>query len=48
MPVRVFLNGEEKWLTPTDRWATMTIDSDGTELAVDNNFCVGIMIDTGK
>lgn len=40
MPVRVHLNGEEKWLAPTTRWTTVKLKNDNPQLVVDPNFYI--------
>ncbi len=38
MPIRVFVNGSEKWIFPNAEWKTESIN--GTELKFDNNFYI--------
>lgn len=40
MPVRIHLNGEEKWLAPTTRWTTVKLKNDNPQLVVDPNFYI--------
>jgi hypothetical protein len=39
MPVKIFLNGEEKWLKPNTDWASDTI-TEKPQLKIDANFYV--------
>lgn len=48
MPLKVTINGAEKWLSPTGRWTNVTLDTDNSELVVDRNFYVGVMNDSVK
>jgi aminopeptidase N len=38
MPVRVFINGTEKWLFPSEEWKKEKLD--GTQIVFDNNFYI--------
>ncbi|PKH68310.1 peptidase M1 [Flavobacterium sp. ALD4] len=40
MPVKIFLNGEEKWLKPNTDWASDTITAEKPQLKIDPNFYV--------
>ena len=40
MPLRVFVDGEPLWLTPTTEWKTEKADPDATTFKVDQNFYV--------
>ena len=40
MPIRVFVDGSEKWLFPTAEWKTEQLD--GTQLDFDKNFYIEI------
>ena len=41
MPVRIFLNGDEKWLQPNTEWTTDSISIKNPQLKIDPNFYVG-------
>jgi aminopeptidase N len=40
MPVKIFLNGEEKWLKPNTDWASDTFTAEKPQLKIDPNFYV--------
>jgi hypothetical protein len=41
MPVRIFLNGDEKWLQPNTEWTIDSISIKNPQLKIDPNFYVG-------
>ncbi|WP_394750579.1 M1 family metallopeptidase [Spongiimicrobium salis] len=40
MPIRIFIEGKEKWFFPTSEWATETFPGDTSTLIIDPNFYV--------
>ncbi|WP_411031942.1 M1 family metallopeptidase [Spongiimicrobium sp. 3-5] len=40
MPVRIFINHDEKWLFPTTEWKTESMDKDDYKLKIDQNFYI--------
>ena len=48
MPVRIWLNGEEKWLEPATRWGVLTVEKPLEVLKVDPNFYVAMFHLDGK
>lgn len=40
MPIRLFVDGEAHWLTPTAAWKVMVIDGDLSTLGIDRNFYI--------
>ena len=43
MPVKVWVGGEEAWLTPGGEWSSMLEVPDGAQITLDRNFYVGSM-----
>ncbi|MBN3518958.1 M1 family metallopeptidase [Algoriphagus lutimaris] len=49
MPVKIKFNtGQELWLKPTTRWASIDLDTGVERLSVDTNFYVGMMNISGR
>ncbi len=46
MKVKVYINGEMQWLTPTLRWQTLQIDSPYKSFEVDKDFYVAVFLST--
>ncbi len=42
MPLKVFLNGNEMWLSPSNKWQSKKIEIDKLDLKVDPNFYVPV------
>jgi aminopeptidase N len=40
MPLKIILNGEEKWIYPTENWKEITLNSDAHNFKIDENFYV--------
>jgi aminopeptidase N len=40
MPVKVNINGESQWLSPTTRWTSVELNKDNPRLVVDPNFYI--------
>ncbi len=40
MPVRVFVDDQEKWLFPNDQWKTESLGTDSPEIEIDRNFYI--------
>jgi len=43
MPVKVWINDQEKWLTPTTQWQPLELKTDNPKIIVDRNFYVAKM-----
>ncbi len=48
MPLKVTVSGEEQWINPTTRWATLEVESAGATFAVDPNFYIAVLNITGR
>ncbi|MFC2086083.1 M1 family metallopeptidase [Bacteroidota bacterium] len=48
MPVKVYINEEEKWLMPSIEWQILKTKSENSELKVDPNFYVSVLNITGN
>lgn len=48
MPLKIKLNGEEKWIYPKTSWQTDSTKMDRAELVVDRNFYVPLFYDNPK
>ena len=46
MKVKVYINGEMQWLTPTLRWQTLQVDSPYKSFEVDKDFYVAVFLST--
>ena len=40
MPLKITINGDEKWIYPTENWKEITLNSDEHSLIIDENFYV--------
>jgi aminopeptidase N len=40
MPLKIIINGDEKWIYPTENWKEITLNSDEHSLIIDENFYV--------
>ena len=40
MPLKISINGEEKWIYPTSTWKNLALTSGGTSFLIDENFYV--------
>jgi aminopeptidase N len=40
MPLKIILNGEEKWIYPAENWKEITLNSDAHNFKIDENFYV--------
>ncbi len=40
MPVKVTVNGTEKWLKPETKWDTISAETENAKLEIDKNFYV--------
>jgi len=40
MPLKTILNGEEKWIYPTENWSEIILNSDAHSFIIDKNFYV--------
>jgi aminopeptidase N len=48
MPVKISINGDEKWVTPSTRWSTMDNLQENSSVAVDKNFYVATFNELGN
>ena len=40
MPVRIFVNDQEKWLFPGNQWKTESLETDAPVIEIDRNFYI--------
>ncbi|MGB0835290.1 MAG: M1 family metallopeptidase [Psychrobium sp.] len=43
MPIKVTIDGKERWITPTTRWASVKIDKANPSFSVDKNFYISTL-----
>jgi len=43
MPLRITLNGKERWLTPTQKWSDVQLEDNYPKLVVDPNFYISTL-----
>jgi hypothetical protein len=43
MPIRVFVDKKELWISPNTEWQTTTIEGDLGTLRVDKNFYIEVL-----
>lgn len=43
MPIKVFLNGQEKWLYPTTNWSGFQLEDELESFEIDHNFYISIL-----
>ena len=43
MPVKVWIDEKEKWISPSTQWSTVAAVSNDPEIAPDRNFYIGSM-----
>ncbi|WP_186757212.1 M1 family metallopeptidase [Echinicola salinicaeni] len=48
MPVKIWIDGKEKWLKPTTEWKSLELESKQANIKVDRNFYVASMDILGK
>lgn len=48
LPLKVTVSGEEQWINPTTRWATLEVESAEATFAVDPNFYIAVLNITGR
>jgi aminopeptidase N len=48
MPVKIYVSGKEKYITPTSRFSTIQLDTENAEIKVDRNYYIATLNMTGK
>ncbi len=48
MPVKIYINDEEKWLTPSTMWQSVKGSFKNAEINVDPDFYVSVLNITGN
>ncbi|GAA5135363.1 M1 family metallopeptidase [Thalassotalea piscium] len=47
MPVRIYINGKAKWITPTTQWVNLKLSATNAAISVDPNFYISTLNITG-
>jgi len=48
MPFRIYINGEEKWITPSGRWQRLSSIPEDAVIKTDPNFYIAVLNELGK
>ncbi len=48
MPLKIYVAGKEKYITPTSRFTTIKLDTENADIKVDPGYYVATLNMTGK